>query len=468
MPLEPQGLRVVPGGEKAKAKVEPYGLALAFEQAVAALCCQRPRFWETVGHAIDPAALGSAAGRLALEAVRACSVDYGQGPDNPVLVVQRLARWREEGTVTTEQIREVVDALEEAADRGLPSDEAAAAEMVPVLRRRAEGAAVRKAIDVYGKRKDLAPVVEDLQAAQRLGIATGRLGHRLGPAAYDMVRNAQHLSRLPLGISELDTELEGGIAEKCIALIAGAGGVGKSILCVHASGSWLELGLFVAVATYEVSTIHYFARLMATLTGIPTNGILDGRLEEAEAKVASLRLPGVFRIDEFAPGSGSPEALQAWVERMEAEEHRPLDVLIVDYLDKVGRPGKEHQAPNHEKITRNMELLSGWVQRKPGMVGKTGGPRWILSPTHLKNKNARGRRGGVAKDQHADVDDFSGSSGKGRDMDVGIVMVKDDAGILFTCPKNRFGPQGFSVGPLPCDLSCAQVAPVVRHGPLPF
>ena len=211
---------------------ETYGFDPAFERAVIALSCSRPRFFGRIGRALDPKMIMNPIAKLALEAAQAIGRDLGRGPSSSVLVIQRLRRWMEEGKVTIEQLRAVGGLLDDADDVGLPPTDETADEVAPLLKRRAQADVVTLAINEYQKRGDFDRVVETLAKAQRVGIVDTSEGIRIGTASFGEIERLRHIKRLPTGVPELDAMLSGGHARAALGVVVGAAGDGKC----HAKG----------------------------------------------------------------------------------------------------------------------------------------------------------------------------------------------------------------------------------------
>jgi len=208
---------------------DSYGFGLDFERTIIALCCQRPQFWGRIGKSLDVDLLRDPACRKALEALRAIANDLGRGPSDPLLVIQRMRRFRDEGKMTLEEIRAVGELLEDADDRGLPQEDEVVSEVAPILQRRAQQAAVRKAITAHGKGTDLDEIGQEMIDAGRIGEVDTSQGTRIGPASFEAIRSLRRIQRLPTGIEDLDMQLNGGLARKALGVIVGGAGDGKCL-----------------------------------------------------------------------------------------------------------------------------------------------------------------------------------------------------------------------------------------------
>ena len=427
----------------------PYNMDPGFERAVLTLCARSPKFWGSVGQHLNEQALGSDLHKLAYRACRAVA-QTGRGPDSVVLVLQRLRRWVDEGKTKIEDVYAVSDLFDAAEDAGLPRDEDAAKELVPVLKARARNAVARATLEELAKPDtSFQKTAKLIKQVQTLGeVAESGAGTRFGgSASFDEVRKLMHLQRLPTGIDELDIELDGGMPRGCLGIVMGGPGGGKSMTLSHIGTRSIRHGLFAAYATFEVPVPTVTARIAANLTSIPINAILEDA-SVAEALLQQVQL-GPLWIKEFTPLLSTMEDIEAWVAEIEAEEGRPVDVLLTDYGDKLGAPkngGKEaeHGYGVGRIVFERMRVYAH--ERKLW--------HWTGSQTTRGKDNKRKKTG---------IDDIADSMHKARvaDLLVSCNVDEEQALILWNIAKNRHGAANKAVGPLPHEFHCGRVAPVL-------
>lgn len=428
---------------------EPYSLSPVFERAVVTLACHRPKFYARTAHAVDPELLASKVGKLALQAARAVAADLGNGPDSLLLVDQRLCRWREDGRVTQEQINEVSDYFEEAFAAKLPPEESVEAELLPILRKRMELAAVKAAMDDYGKRGDFNRTRELLDKSLRLGVTAQGTGVKLGSTSLDLIARLRQLKRIPTGIMELDLFLDGGNPRGTLNIwMAGTGG-GKSVAMTHIAARNLVHGLHVAYATLELPEPVVLARTVSNLTGVTVTSIIESQnaLERAKRRLEKMKGLGTFIVKEFTPQATTVNDIREWVLECEEAEGRPVDLLMIDYADKMTMPNAERTAQHvlKELVFEGLRIFAD--QKK--LVCWTG-------------TQSRGRE--ERKSSKIDLEHTSEGMGKVRVADfVGTLNFDEDNNEMgFFVAKNRHGRSRQMVGPLPCDFSLGQIAPVMR------
>lgn len=432
---------------------DPYWFDPGFERAVVTLCCCRPRFHGRIGHALDPECLELAEAKLALRAAHAVAKGAGRGPDNLVIVLQRLRQWMGDGRVTLEEIQAVADLFDEAESARLPTEEAAVAELAPVLRKRLQGDLVRMAMEEYaaggGQDGSFAKTARLLHRATTLGDADTSVGVRLGSGSYEEIERVKGLERRPLGILELDQALSGGQRRGSLLVYVGGPGGGKSMAMSHGAAHDIRSGLFAAYATLEVPVPDVLARVKANLTGVPINAILE-EPRCVEQALAAVPL-GPFVVQEFTPLATTLDDIAAWVEALEEQEGRRVDVLYVDYGDKLGVPKTAGKDGEHG-YTAGRVIFEGL--RVYANEGHRGGKIWVVTgcqATRSKDKRKK-----------IQLDDMADSMHKARVADLVVTINPDEEQLAWFIAKNRYGKANLTVGPLPHDFECGRVAPVLE------
>ena len=423
-------------------KSDPYSFTIEFEKALVALLCSKPKLYGLIGKALDGECMPTPTGKLAVEACQEIAKDTGSGPGSSLTVIQHLRRRMDEGAVTSDEMGAVDDMIGEAEDAGLLPESDILAEVVPVLKRRMQLAAIRMAHKEYGKRHDMDKIIDMMERADALGRNDSRLGVKLGGASFGVIAELRHLERLPLGIDELDSELDGGSPRGTLTMFIGASGDGKSMALSHIAAHACRGGLFAAYATLELPEAIVLARLKANHTGVPINAILaDG--EEAKRRLLENPPAGPCYVKEFAPQLTTVQDLQVWVEELEADEGRPVDLLVVDYGDKLTANIKDQST--YKIMEAVYEHLRTWMHDTK---------KWGATAS-------QSTRGDKNSKKMKDLDDVSDSINKVRVVDLAISLNLDDEDAMrFYIAKNRYGNARKTVGPLPTDFACGAVAPV--------
>ncbi len=422
-------------------KADPYAFTPDFERAVVALSCTHARFFGRVGRHLDPEAMTTEAGKLAVEAAQDIARDTGQGPASALIVVQRLRRWVDEGKVRRDEVDAVDDMVADAEDAGLPSDEAVISEMVPMLKRRKQNDVVKLAMSDYAGRRDFGRVMKLLEEVETLGKGDAGVGVKVGGTGFDVIDALRHLEKCPTGIDDLDVELGGGLPRGQLGMFIGGAGAGKSMALSHVAAFASRIGLFVGYATLELPEAVVLARITANHTTIPIDRILAGDPEAREKLMDNLP-DGVCIVKEFTPQVTTVADVRAWVDLCENSEERSMDVLVVDYADKMTANCKDRST--YKIMEHVYEDLRLFVHE---------GTRWGWTASQATRADKQQKK-------KLDLEHVSDSVNKVRVVDLAITLNLDDGEeMTYYVAKNRTGKGRMSVGPLPTDFASGSIAP---------
>ncbi len=420
-------------------KEESYGLDPSFERAVARLCASSPKFFGSVGHEIEPEALEDDTARLIIKACKVIMKSSGRGPTHPSVLLQRLRRLNEEGSVSKKQVLSVLDLLIEADDI---TDVEAREELVPVLRRRLDAEIVKSTVDAYSSRKGMERIIPKIERSQRIGVVDSSVGLRLGQDSFAEIDRVRRVHRMPLGIPELDAVLRGGPPRGTASMfIAGPGG-GKSMQLSHTVATNLRYGMFCCYASLELPVTEIMARTKANLTGVPTEVIVSGDFDAARTELQAMHPTlGTLVVQHFSPKTTTFADIAAWVRECEDAEGYAVDCLVIDYIDKLGA-----------RNTKDNEYITQGAQTEDFRVFCEDNGKWGLtgSQAAIKGKDPRKRIG---------LGDVRDSTRKVDVADLVITLNKSAGGdmIEYFIGKNRYGVSDVSVGPLPHDWASGRM-----------
>ena len=446
-------LKAIQGGASTTttATAVPYDFAPAFEAALVYLLCTDRTVYSTVGALLQAKCLNDPNAKLLVQAAQAVAEDLGEGPSASVVVVQRLVSWRAEGKTTTEQVQAACDYLDAVEDGGVPPAEATVQEAARILKRREEQRVLQTAMEVYAKRGDFSAVAKAAEAASRIGEQTHTLGTRIDASAFDEFESLGKQEKLPSGCHELDYKLGGGLP-RGLTLFLGKEKSGKSMVLSSVAAEAYWRGKHVAIATLELSEVYQKARVMANIVGVPIDEIL-ARSPMARTRFARVA-PGLgdLRIRYFAPDTPVSD-ITGWVERLGEETGKPVDLLVIDYIDLVGS-GKNSKDENDYKAQK---LVTNRFRDHATAKGYTA----ISASQSRRSQTSKGSK-------HLDNEDAADSMHKIRVPDLVIAMRmepddKDHVDYFVTAARN--GGDRVGTGPLPVFRSMGRMFPVDRNEP---
>ena len=181
---------------------------------------------------------------------------------------------------------------------------------------------------------------------------------------YDRIDLLYHrpeeIMGVPTGFYDLD-KLLGGLQPSDFLIIAGRPGTGKTAFMLSAAkhAAQSPQKKHVAVFSLEMSNEQLVQRLIAQETGIDTQRLRSGKLEEEEwttfiEAVEKLRETHIFLDD--TPGL-TPLQLRTKCRRLHLEFN--LDLIIVDYLQLMSSGMRaENRVQEVSFISRNMKILA--------------------------------------------------------------------------------------------------------------
>lgn len=426
---------------------KPYGLDPKFERAACVLACSRQKLWARVLHHLKPDLLTDPVNKLLLQTVHALAAEHdGRGPDSAVVVLQRLRSLMNEGKVLYDDICAANDAIDDAEAAGLPSEESIADELVPMLKKRLHHQAAMEAVHSWSKKDDLQSVVDLAQQAARLGETDTIPGVALNMGVFDIIAKIRCMDRLPTGVGPLDDICGGGLHRGGLGVAIADPGGGKSMFLNHAAGTAYMRGLHVLEATLELPEPLVMQRLVANLTGMPISAVGEcGNTAFEKLEEVLAQTQGIFMCKEFAPHASTAEDILAWSDQREQETGRKVDLLVVDYADKLVAQGK------------NMKDDSGYhamrVVYEHLRVASHDHDRWTWTASQARRQKRQG--GGGQQGQQGnrlDLSDAADSMHKVRVADLVVTLnVPEEGSIDYFVAKHRTGRGREATGPLPHD-----------------
>ena len=440
---------------KRKSSKEPYNFDPGWERGLVASVCLTQKFYALVGEELDPDCLGNPVCKLALQAAQAIAKadPGGRGPHDGRQVMQRLRAWMTDGKITLENVDSVLDLFDAEEDRGLPDRDALLAELKPLLQRRIHFEALETGLAEFQKKGDPTRALASLARASSIGTAARGIGSRFGPASIDRMAALMKVQRLKTGLPELDDAIEGGALRGTLSMFLGGSGAGKSMGLAQVAAAAARQGFHVGVVTLEVPEEIWTARLIANLVGDPVNDILAhpytcGAIEKLDAFLAE---PGFGRIQlhSFTAKATTPDHVAAWVKECEQTHGQTMDVIVVDYADKLGARGRSDRDSTYSSAGSVYEDLYNYAKDNS---------KWMWTASQSTRGDGR------SATRVLDMDDVADSMHKIRNADLVVTLNPRDnyESMVFFTAKNRLGKPRQTVGPYPCDFAFARIAPIME------
>ena len=175
-----------------------------------------------------------------------------------------------------------------------------------------------------------------------------------------LVEHPDETLGVPTGFADLD-RLLGGLQPSDLIIIAARPGVGKSSLATTIAGNAaLKSNSVVAIFTLEMSAEQLVQRMISSHTGIDSQRLRLGRLEDGEwvqfTRVSGTLSEAAIFIDDSP--SPSPMEIRTKARRLAAEYD--LDLIVVDYLQlmQAGERRSENRIQEISYISRALKALA--------------------------------------------------------------------------------------------------------------
>lgn len=432
--------------------VRAYDFISDFEKALVYLAATSESFMLRVGILLESEAFALPASKLIVAQVAALEKENVK--PSATIVLQRLRSISKTGKLTHDDIllaQSFFDEMERSG-KGKALDETAITnEVVPILRKRRQDAALLKALD--GKARgnlDTKALREELEAAEGIGVHDKSVGLEMGDSMWAAIEARRLIARRRTGISELDTQLNGGAVPGALSFVIGGPGDGKSMYLSHIAANCIRQRGLVGCVTLEVDEVEWQSRVIANLMDTPVtevqgpnNKLIRRAFEERQEKGDF----GAVVVKDMTGRITKVQDLKDWNNACEDKYGRPFDLIVVDYADKM----EPHKACKgmYEGMLYVYDGLRMWAAEKRLW------PLWTASQSKAKGK-----------DQHTlGLYDAADSTHKVRvaDLVVTLNVNKETGEIRYWIAKHRLGKSDIMIGPLPIDFSRGRMAPVPEY-----
>ncbi len=236
------------------------------------------------------------------------------------------------------------------------------------IRRKMITAANQIAALAYNEESTVDNVMDEAEKAV-FNVSERRLRHDVEPISVvlseyydridDLAKRPDDIYGVPTGFIDLDKMLSG-LQPSDLLIIAGRPGQGKTgFLLSVARNAALTHKKHVAIFSLEMSNEQVAQRLIAQETGIDSQRLRTGKLEESEWPLFThaIEVMSDTRIFLDDTPALTPLQLRTKCRRLHLEHH--LDLIIVDYLQLMGGDTRsENRVQEVSYISRNLKVLA--------------------------------------------------------------------------------------------------------------
>jgi replicative DNA helicase len=236
------------------------------------------------------------------------------------------------------------------------------------IRRKMINAANAIASLAYNEGSTVEHVMDEAEKAI-FNVSEKRLHHDLQPISAvlseyydridDLAKRPEDVVGVPTGFYDLDKMLSG-LQPSDLLIIAGRPGQGKTgFLLSVAKNAALTHKKHVAIFSLEMSNEQVVQRLIAQETGIDSQTLRTGRLQDQEWPLFTHAIEVMSDTHIFLDDTPAitPLQLRTKCRRLHLEHH--LDLVIVDYLQLMGGDSRtENRVQEVSYISRNLKVLA--------------------------------------------------------------------------------------------------------------
>jgi replicative DNA helicase len=236
------------------------------------------------------------------------------------------------------------------------------------IRRKMINAANAIASMAYNEDSTVDNVMDEAEKAV-FNVSERRLKHDLQPISAvlseyydridDLAKRDEEIFGVPTGFIDLDKMLSG-LQPSDLLIIAGRPGQGKTgFLLSVAKNAALIHKKHVAIFSLEMSNEQVVQRLIAQETGIDSQRLRTGKLQENEWPLFAHAVEVMSDTHIFLDDTPAitPLQLRTKCRRLHLEHH--LDLIIVDYLQLMGGDTRnENRVQEVSYISRNLKVLA--------------------------------------------------------------------------------------------------------------
>ena len=235
------------------------------------------------------------------------------------------------------------------------------------LRRRLISAASQIAQLAYQEAEDVDETVD--QAEQVLfGISHRRITRNLVPIQEIIGPYSSRIEYLydhqdepvgvPTGYVDLDRVL-GGLQRSDLIFIAARPSVGKTALCLSIAKNAARHGKHVAVFSLEMSSEQIVQRMIAAETGIDSQRLRLGRLEDHEWPLFHQATGRLADLPIYVDDTPSISTMQLRTKARRLDAEFGLDLVVIDYLQlMMGDTRSENRVQEVSVISRGLKGLA--------------------------------------------------------------------------------------------------------------
>lgn len=316
----------------------------------------------------------------------------------------------------------------------------------------------RAIIDGYAQAIEVDHLIANLHS-DLFTIPAGNVGQDVVTADQALKRLFEHIDGmedgyvgLTTGWLDLDSILQG-IHGGQFVVVGARTSVGKSAfvqnIALHMSR---DLGKHVLLASVEMDDVAILQRLVMMQTGLPSTIIKNKNRSLDDTRIIGLAYEELRHLPLIIAKSRRQTMASIHAEARKLKRLGQLDIVIVDYLQKIDPDPRLVKAPMREQISENSRCLSD-------MAADLDVP--VIAPAQLNRKVEDGKG-----DHRPALHHLKESGSIEQDADIVILLHRENTGqsgpVEVIVAKHRSGTTG--AASLYFDMRCLRFKDLARHG----
>lgn len=426
-------------------------LGVGYERQLVCRLCESPQLWGLLGVHMKAEWLQDNVSQLIFGAAHQVARSTGLGPSDASVVVRSLKQSNHVGKLSNEDLASCLTCLIEYDREHAPQDHEFANQVAPLIRDLLRGAVIDEMLAARSKNPDgdLSRYTAALNEIESVGRAARvwSPSNVFDESIWGRIESLSRMDKLPTGIPELDTAIEGGIYRQSLIVWGMDTGVGKSHSILHQSLTAMQRGLRVIYIPTEQSVAANLIRSVAWLTNHKTTDVIaKNPATYAAWEEVAKRPHGPIEFAFLPAGSTSSQLRQLIKHILDTTPAfgGGVDVVAVDIADRLRGDAKEYKG-TYDCMGDVYEDLANLAIENNG---------WTITGSQLKD--VPGRKGPPR------AGDLADSKHKGRIASAVITGWKDqeiEEMRWYHFAKGRDQPTGATVGPLPTALDRGRMYP---------
>jgi len=175
------------------------------------------------------------------------------------------------------------------------------------------------------------------------------------------ISNKEGLSGIPSGFDKLD-KLTSGWQQSDLVIIAGRPGMGKTAFTLSmARNIAVNQNIAVAFFSLEMSSVQLITRLISSETGLSSEKLRTGRLQEHEWKQLNIKVKGLEKAPLFIDDTPSLSIFDLRAKARRLKSQHDIQLIIIDYLQLMTTGGSQKGGNREQEISmisRNLKALA--------------------------------------------------------------------------------------------------------------